>query len=73
MTPNDELIFLSTSELLSALIACCEFADREFGHERADECLVIALLRAADPQEEFSASDAAAFVLAYRRVERFYA
>lgn len=73
MTPSDEFLFLSTDDLLVELDSCSDLANRELAHERADEIMVIALLRAADPQEEFNTWDAAEFVKAYREVEKFYA
>lgn len=73
MTPSEELIFLPTEELLTELDSCSQLANRELAHERADEIMVICLLRAADPQEEFSSWDAAAAVRAYNAVDKFYA
>lgn len=73
MVPSEELIFLATEDLLAQLRECSELANRETAHERADEIMVICLLRAADPQEEFSSWDAAEAVRHYHAVDKFYA
>lgn len=73
MVTSDELIFLSTEELIRELDACASLANRELAHERADEIIVICLLRAADPQEEFTHWEAAEVARLYGQVEKFYA
>jgi hypothetical protein len=66
-----DLLFCSNSQLVTEMEDCSAIPDREEAHCRADEILVIALLRAVD--EELTYGQATAIIAAYRDVEKWYA
>lgn len=71
MIDADELLFMETEDLLSAMRGCSEIANREYAHKVADDILVLALLRAAD-DDGMTPAIARAFVDAYQGLDRFY-
>lgn len=66
----DDLLFCSNEQLINEMEDCSDEPDREAAHQRADEILVIALLRAAD--DDFTHDQATRIIGSYRELERWY-
>lgn len=66
----DDILFLSNEQLVDEMEDCSDDADREASHHRADEILIVALLRAVD--DDFTHDQATRIIAAYKSLDRWY-
>lgn len=66
----DDLLFLTTEDLIEELLRLADLANQELAHEKGDEIMVILLLRAV--QGEVSPTEAGEAVEAYQSLGRSF-